>query len=124
MKTSSRLRRLIEGFPDLDRPYLVEGEFDDQRVRASFDSKIDKIGRIDEQGVPGVLGNHMEAIILGTFNASEFHVLVGCGSHPPRLGTQRFGRHGSRHRVDGERNRRLSVDRLDDMHAIFFRTKG
>ena len=59
-----------------------------------------------------------------TFNASEFRVLVGCGSHPPRLGTQRFGRHGSRHRVDRERNRRLSGDRLDDMHAILFSTKG
>jgi hypothetical protein len=30
MKTSSRLRRLVEGFPDLDN--LVEGELDDHRV--------------------------------------------------------------------------------------------
>ena len=75
MKTSSRLRRLIEGFPDLDRPYLVEGEFDDQRVRASLDSKIDKIGRIDEQGVPGVLGNHMEAFILGCIECCDHRVM-------------------------------------------------
>ena len=54
----------------------------------------------------------------------QFRVLVGCGSHPPRLGTQRFGRHGSRHRVDRERNTRLPGNRLDAMHAILSSTKG
>ena len=66
MNTSSRLRptrsynignSLVESFLDLDRSSLVQGELDDQRIRASLDSEI---RWIDEQGVPGVLGNHLE----------------------------------------------------------------
>jgi hypothetical protein len=59
---------LVEGFLDLDRPSLIEGELDDQPVRAALDSHI---GRIDEQGV---LGNHLEAIILGCAECRDHRV--------------------------------------------------
>src|ERR1700722_18864143 len=54
--------RLVKGLFDLDGASLVEGELDDQRVRAAFDVEI---GRIDDQGFVRVLGNHLEAIVLG-----------------------------------------------------------
>jgi hypothetical protein len=53
MKTSSRLRpkrscnssatALVEGFLDLNRPTLVEGELDDQRIRASPSVQLDQM---------------------------------------------------------------------------------
>ena len=66
----------VEGFFGLDRPSLVEGELDDQRVRASIDSEI---GRIDEQGVPGVLGNHLKAIIPGYIECRDHRIINGIG---------------------------------------------
>ena len=66
----------VEGFFGLDRPSLVEGELDDQRVRASIDSEI---GRIDEQGVPGVLGYHLKAIIPGYIECRDHRIINGIG---------------------------------------------
>src|SRR5258708_17143266 len=54
--------RLVEGLLDLDRATFVEGELDDQRVCAAFDAEI---GRIDDQDFARVLGNRLEAIVLG-----------------------------------------------------------
>src|SRR5208282_5076079 len=49
---------------------------DNQRVRAALDSEI---GRIDEQRVPGVLGNHLEAIILWCVEGRDHRVIDDVG---------------------------------------------
>jgi hypothetical protein len=51
----------VEGFLYFDCPSLVEGELDDQGVRASLDAKV---VRIDEQRVRGMLSDDLEAVIL------------------------------------------------------------
>ena len=46
MKTLTLRKRggdLVEGFLDLNRPTLVEGELDDQRIRASPSVQLDQM---------------------------------------------------------------------------------
>src|ERR1700722_99773 len=75
--------RLVKGLFDLDGASLVEGELDDQRVCAAFDVEI---GRIDDQGIVRVLGNHLEAIIPGRVQRRDHRFIHDVGDRAAVVG--------------------------------------